>query len=582
MSDTAQQPSAAVQKLIDKFTATMDSDETAASRFAKLDTLIRLALDPQKHTVANTPQSVLAHLKGCLVASPMFGIHKIVAAFSLLFSSEGKKVLLKTKCGDVFRLKEDEANSSRHLIETACVKLLQEYEQQILPTYTLHSRSAHISALAPYGKEQNQYIEYLVRLDVPQTGVTYVKLDEGQVIDADTGAVILTALVPGKGYVLQDPDRSRMQEILQHCQKNGVSLKLELTKEWQVSEFLGKFSALTKISSGSGPSVLAYEAGTMCPTYPLVPGPESESALTAVVVKLREWLSTGKAVYNPSVFCENDPEVRRKQVNPVYEAIMSKDKPQEKAFPAIPGDVKNIYHEAIAAGTDGVRQVLEKHGITNQSSKIYHLTTESTRNLPKSFGTMVNRLTFDMPTPGARILLKYVHFALSEEGIYEKSQVKNKMPLQPWLAAVNLICRQLKRFNLDDAIKVKGDYFPAQYAIAKGMVTAQAASTGKNPKKTKEQKPKPVKVPGVMDHKPNKSKNPYTPRQNGRNYLTDQQLAQFAQASVSAMLGAQRITPMHMPLMQQQQQQSAAGAYGLYSGPSSSTEGEWAQRSEHC
>jgi len=569
------EPSAAFHTLMDKISATIGSEDTKEAKYAKIEGILRLAMDPNKPTAPDSAFEVLTHLKGHMADAPMCGTDRLAAAFGLTVAEEGKRIVIKASQTETYRLREDEVHSARHMFETACVILSAEFDKGrvIYPTFNEHSRRAHINALKPYGEEVvDHFVLYLDKLKQKQETVVVQSIDMSELVDDDTGEIRLAKLESGKSYITGEPDRSKLKALLDYCENSQVSIRFQIAKAWLANDLMKTNPKLKLVSGGAPPIVVAYEASKRHPAHPLAPGPECKEELTKLIDKMREWVTTGVSVFTPvSLSAPAGASKPQSKTNLIFTSMKSEKKPNESVFPKIPKPVKDIYYQAILAGKWGSKAVLDKHNIVGSNPAIYHQDSMAKKSLPPSVMIQIQKVTNSLPTPNARLILKYVYFVLANKEIFEGDKsVASRLPLDPWMAAVHTICRHLEKYNLHDVVLLdNGDIYPKSWInTPKGMTVTEkeivkTTATKKSPKKPEvktgavkkapQGKPKqdvgnrktgsPQKpLPGLQPFKPGKKAGSHGVGAPGK-FMTDQQIAQLAhtagQSAVQAFMMAQ-------------------------------------------
>jgi len=477
MSTEECEPSANVSRLIDKISSFICTDDTKEAKFAKLEGLLRLAMDPNKPIDPKSVAEVIAHLNSRMAKAPMCGTDKLAASFGLKVATEGTRFVIRAGLSDMIRLMEDEARSARHLFEMACVKLTMELDdgKVICPSFSLHTRNAHINALRPYGEEvDDHYLVYLDKLkSKPDDNVDIpIKIDD--LIDATTGETRFAILEAGKSYSIGAPDRSKLKALLEYCEKSQISIKFSVAKIWIANDYVKVHPRLKIISVGAQPFIIAYEANRRHPTYPLAPGPESERDLHRLIYKLKEWIARGVCAYTPISYSNLDANKNCGKGSLIFQAMLSEKKPMESAFEVLPEGIAKLYYEALLVGPEGTKAVLDRICAWNQ---------DAGKPLLPVVRTTVQKVTNSLPSPNARLILKYVHFVLATKEIYGGNEVVvRSLPKDPWMAAIIIICRNLSRFNLQDVVKLtNGDIYPRDWAVSKGLIPPQEIKNKPNP-----------------------------------------------------------------------------------------------------
>jgi len=540
MSDPGNRPSKAVQRLNEIYLDENGKEKDAALLRKDIEALLRDSADPNTKAAQNAPETILRHLKGVVPPVPHYLMETVARSLGLNFSrgNVNKPSSLTTGDGAIISYKEDRFGSIKQAMEAACVIFIRELDKSCMinTSFTLHSRMNAIDGAEIYGI--NSYVKYIAKCN-DGAKADFLRIPEGKIIDEATGEVDLTPLKPGGHFIVTDLEATKVRMVLVHCQKNGVSIALEVTKEWKMAEMLKEHNILTKEVLG-GANCLVYNASST-PTSPLSPGPESQALVDEITSQLKAWHEAGKITFDSLLLAEKPKTAKPEEVkadkpkmdDQIYQDAISGKTIHEKHLEPVPNRVKNVYMEVIAAGLKGARAVLEKHGITQNNGKIYSLGPVGSKALPLPFATAAGRMIMGAENPGARLLLKLTHYALSTRDIYVGNKAAlERMPTDPWLAAVNMICRQLPKHGLDDAVKVDGDYLPRAYAITTGAATVNTPGN-KNPGKQNRR----PQLPGVQDFQSRKKN--FRPKPAGT-YMTEDQLASFAQASVSAMINAQR------------------------------------------
>jgi len=580
MSKEAFEPPADALKLSNKISNPTCKDDTKEIKSPNMEELLRLAVDVNKPQSPKSLLELTSHLRGHMADAPLCSLDKLATAFGLTAASEGKKFLVKASNTDVIRIKDDEARSARHMFEMACVKIAMELEggRVIYPTFNLHSRRAHINALKPYGEEvDDHYLVYLERINSKPEVQEDVPISFEELIDDDTGETKFNKLEAGKSYSTGSPDRSKLKALLEYCEKSLISIKFRVAKVWIANECVKAHPRLKLISEGPEP-IIAYEANKRHLAYPLAPGPESEEDLNKLINKLKDWITSGVCAYTPVSL--EAPIGAGKSCSKnmiIFQAMLSEKKPGESVFEAVPKHVKDLYNEALLAGPKGAKAVLEQNNIVGGNPAIYHQDHIARKLLPPVVVSTVQKVMNSLPSPNARLILKYVHFVLATKEIYEgKETVIARLPKDPWLASINMICRHLEKYNLQDVVKTDGgDIYPRIWLMSKGKtvqsreIKRRLAAKASSRKPNEPEKPRfqgrgggvaghprvvvsgrngqpPKALPGLKTFQSrNKAGVPgvVTP---GR-FMTDQQLAQLAQSAgqsaIQAMLVANQPEP---------------------------------------
>jgi len=447
MGDSPGGPSERVQKLIDSFSSTYAKNDSAATRFTKLDLMVRLALDQSKPRRPMETSDVVDHIRSKLKPAPLYGMTKVAAAFDLAFTDSGRVVALRTKNGEVYQLAEDGAGSSRSAIEFAVVKLVQEYDKDAyaLPSFTESSRSSGINLLKPYGSSVlDHYREYRTRLLTPDEPDTVIRLKPDEVVNGKDGSVNAGLFQHGGAYAIQNVEQSRLRDVVNTCKEKNCSLRLEIDKEYVAAHVLNYFKEFEKISAGSGSSVL-YMPKTHSKTSPLVPGYEDKDTVNRVIGQIRKWLSCGKAVYRQDVYRDStNPNKRHSFKGPSFVNLNSAE-PGAYKMTQPPDTIVSDLVAIIKEG--GGRQVLQNRG--------YH---KRRHGVAQYHADAVSRMIQNLSQPTAIKMLKTAHCVLSSKDMHPKTA--EFLPKDAWKSALYLLTVDLDRYNLEGAVATGGDYVP--------------------------------------------------------------------------------------------------------------------------
>jgi len=474
------------RKLMNKVSKPIGIEDTKHAEPDELESILRLAMGTKEPKLPKSVLGITEHLRGSISDAPLCGTDRLAAAFGVTVANEGKRFLIKASNTEVIRLKEDEAHSSKCLFEMACVKIAQELEggRIIYPTFNLHSRRSYIDALKPYGEAvKDHYMAYLEKLGQEPEEEVVQSISIEELIDDETGDTRLEKLEAGKSYTTGEPDRSKLKVLLEHCEKSQISLRFSVARVWVANEFVKNHPRLKIISGSSSPSIVAYEANKRHPVYPLVPGPECKEELTKLINRIKGWIASNTIVYTPvSLSAPVGNTKGSSKTTLIFQAMLSDKKPNESQFDAIPKHVKEVYYEAVLAGAGGAKAVLEKHNIVSSNAAIYVQDHMAKKTLPPAVLSTVQKVTNSLPSPNARLILKYVHFVMANKEIYEgKESIISRLPKDPWLAAVNMICRHLEKYGLQEAVRAEGgDIYPKKWMISKGK-SVPALETKKKP-----------------------------------------------------------------------------------------------------
>lgn len=421
-------------------------------RYAMHVTLSNYAMDAAR-PVGGGESEIIKHIQQRTAPGCAFSTNRRVAALGLRYSCAKGKIILRNKDGDAAYFANDAENSGLLLLDVAAARALEKLSKiPVASTYNLFMRITGINARKPYKNVAgNQHTEYVRRTQFQATHFE-VNMSVNDMFDTlgnpkedilDRNTVVLTDVLPV----------SCAPQLFAQCEKGKASLKFNVHTAHEARQLLANYA-----------EVLLYEGTTLLytpldchPAYPLVSGPECPLALAKIETLIDQWLKDHKLDYNLDYL---DPTVQSiepaspRENAPVLADIIKQSTIHESG---VPKEIMALFSNAMSMPQNRIRAFLIENKITADNADIWtmdgsnHLPSQVTKACKQSIAPLVN--------PNARAIMSRVHWALTNRELYTKKDV-HRLPKEPWLAVIYLLCRHRETFGIKDYVYVEsiGDW----------------------------------------------------------------------------------------------------------------------------